>query len=210
MSDEEKEALIEEIITGLAAGLIDESDDDIEEELKKYDLSPEDLEDIMDTIYEVRGAEDLLNDEEEANLDADVDALDEMADQNTATAQRMANEDNTNVTITEEDTDGDGDTDTTTITKEDTEDDGNSDESDDKPHDSFVTGNKPTGSDWNIKDRVNNMKSNWGKTATQKKRDTEKEELRKAKAMQEAGNKEKREQENSTNNIAKHLANYRY
>lgn len=202
MTDEEKkeEAIIEEIITGLAAGLLDKSDDDITEELEKYDLSPEDLEDIMDTIYEVRGAEDLLDKDEENNFENDLNALDELADQNAAAAQRMANEDDTNVTITKEDTDGDGDTDTTTITKENTEDDGNSDEAGDKPHDSFVTDNKPTGSDWNIKDRVNKMKSNWGKTSTQKKRDTEKEK---------AGNNEKK-QENSTNNIARHLANYRY
>lgn len=200
MTDEEKkEAIIEEIITGLAAGLLDESDDDITEELKKYDLSPEDLEDIMDTIYEVRGAEDLLDKNEEDNFENDLDALDEMANQNTATAQRMANEDDTNVTITEKDTDGDGDTDTTTITKEKTEDDGNANKADDKPHDSFVTGNKPTGSDWSIKNRVNKMKSNWGKTSTQKKRDAEKEKT--------SDNEKK---ENSTNSIARHLANYRY
>lgn len=94
--------VIEEIITDLASGLIDKSDDEIMEALSSYDLAPEDMTDVLDLVDAVREAESLNG----QNI-----------------AQDMANEDNTEVSVTEEDSDGDGDMDKVTVEKDEPEDD---------------------------------------------------------------------------------------
>ena len=146
------EELLDEIFADLAADLVDLSDDEIKDRILKYGLSPEDMQDVYDTVKAVQEAE-ALGDE---NVDPlNLDAVDALADANTksakrmangesesllyrlpedgparavsktkmAEAKRMANEDNTRVKVTEEDKDSDGDTDKTTIEKESPEDD---------------------------------------------------------------------------------------
>ena len=151
--------IIDEIIADLAAGLIDASDEEINSKLDTYDLTPEDREEVLATIKEVRDAEKLADENPDPLSLENADAL---ADANTRPddqAQQMADEDNTPVEVTSEDTDGDGDADKTTIEKVNPEDDdelseeeeaaikadidalddGNSDEADDKPHDTIVS-----------------------------------------------------------------------
>ena len=106
------EELLDEIFADLAADLVDLSDDEIKERILKYGLNPSDMKEVYDTVKAVQDAESLA--------DENVDTL---ADANTKEAQRMANEDGTQVKITEEDKDSDGDTDKTTIEKEAPEDD---------------------------------------------------------------------------------------
>lgn len=149
--------IINEIIADLAAGLIDASDEEINAKLDSYDLTPEDREDVLETIKEVRQAEALADE----NTDPiNIDTVDKMADAAASEdkAQQMANEDNTDVTVTEEDKDNDGDVDKTVIEKDDTENDaeslsdedkeaidtyvnnfGNASEDEDNPHDTVVS-----------------------------------------------------------------------
>lgn len=159
MSDE----IIDEIIADLVAGLINASDEEINAKLDSYDLTPEDREDILETVKEVRQAEALADE----NTDPiNIDTIDKMADAAASEdsedsedrAQQMANEDNTEVTVTEEDKDNDGDVDKTVIEKEDAENDagalsdedkedidtyvnsfGNASEDEDNPHDTIVS-----------------------------------------------------------------------
>ena len=130
------EELLDEIFADLAVDLVDLSDDEIKDRILKYGLSPEDMQEVYDTVKAVQEAEaigdenldplnldkiDALADE---NLDPlNLDKIDALADANTKAAKRMANEDQTSVKITEEDKDADGDTDKTTIEKENPEDD---------------------------------------------------------------------------------------
>lgn len=114
------EKLLDEIFADLAADLVDLSDDEIKDRILKYGLSPEDMKEVYDTVKAVQEAE-ALGDE---NVDPlNLDAVDALADANTKSAKRMANEDQTKVKVTEEDKDSDGDADKTTIEKEDPEDD---------------------------------------------------------------------------------------
>lgn len=114
------EKLLDEIFADLAADLVDLSDDEIKDRILKYGLSPEDMKEVYDTVKAVQEAE-ALGDE---NVDPlNLDAVDALADANTKSAKRMANEDQTRVKVTEEDKDSDGDADKTTIEKEDPEDD---------------------------------------------------------------------------------------
>ena len=130
------EKLLDEIFADLAADLVDLPDDEIKNRILKYGLSPEDMQEVYDTVKAVQEAEaigdknpDPLSLEKvdalaDANLDPlSLDKVDALADANTKAAKRMANEDNTSVKITEEDKDADGDTDKTTIEKESPEDD---------------------------------------------------------------------------------------
>lgn len=149
--------IIDEIIADLVAGLINASDEEINAKLDSYDLTPEDREDVLETVKEVRQAEALADE----NTDPiNIDTVDKMADAaaNADRAQQMANEDNTEVTVTEEDKDNDGDVDKTVIEKEDAENDagslsdedkedidtyvnsfGNASEDEDNPHDTTVS-----------------------------------------------------------------------
>ena len=114
------EELLDEIFADLAADLVDLSDDEIKDRILKYGLSPEDMKEVYDTVKAVQEAE-ALGDE---NVDPlNLDAVDALADANTKSAKRMANEDQTKVKVTEEDKDSDGDTDKITVEKEDPEDD---------------------------------------------------------------------------------------
>ena len=114
------EELLDEIFADLAADLVDLSDDEIKDRILKYGLSPEDMQDVYDTVKAVQEAEAIGD----KNLDPlSLDKVDALADANTKEAKRMANEDNTRVKVTEEDKDSDGDTDKTTIEKESPEDD---------------------------------------------------------------------------------------
>lgn len=161
--------VIEEIITDLAAGLIDASDEEIAEKLAHYNLSPEDMEDVMQTIQDVRDAEAT---EDIHAAGADLDKVDAMAD---AHAQAMANEDNTPVTVTKEDKDSDGDADKVTI-----EQDGNEDDL------KFSDEDKEA-----LTAAFNELDKN--------SEDHSSEEADKP-----------HDEENSTNQIANHLANYRF
>lgn len=149
--------IIDEIIADLVAGLINASDEEINAKLDSYDLTPEDREDVLETVKEVRQAEALADE----NTDPiNIDTIDKMADAAASEdrAQQMANEDNTEVTVTEEDKDNDGDVDKTVIEKEDAENDagllsdedkedidtyvnsfGNASEDEDNPHDTIVS-----------------------------------------------------------------------
>lgn len=149
--------IIDEIIADLVAGLINASDEEINAKLDSYDLTPEDREDVLETVKEVRQAEALADE----NTDSiNIDTIDKMADAAASEdrAQQMANEDNTEVTVTEEDKDNDGDVDKTVIEKEDAENDagalsdedkedidtyvnsfGNASEDEDNPHDTIVS-----------------------------------------------------------------------
>jgi hypothetical protein len=109
------EDIVDEIIADLASGLVDKSNDEIIAALSKYDLDPEEVNEILETVDDLREAE------------------------TTVDSQSMANEDNTPVNVSEEDTDGDGDTDKVTLEKEEPEDDNNDEESD-KPHDEGLAG----------------------------------------------------------------------
>lgn len=114
------EKLLDEIFADLAADLVDLSDDEIKDRILKYGLSPEDMKEVYDTVKSVQEAE-ALGDE---NVDPlNLDAVDALADANTKSAKRMANEDQTKVKVTEEDKDSDGDADKVTVEKEDPEDD---------------------------------------------------------------------------------------
>ena len=114
------EKLLDEIFADLAADLVDLSDDKIKDRILKYGLSPEDMKEVYDTVKAVQEAE-ALGDE---NVDPlNLDAVDALADANTKSAKRMANEDQTKVKVTEEDKDSDGDADKVTVEKEDPEDD---------------------------------------------------------------------------------------
>ena len=130
------EELLDEIFADLAADLVDLSDDEIKDRILKYGLSPEDMQEVYNTVKAVQEAETLgdenidpLNiDTVDALADENLDPLnlenvDALADANTKVAKRMANEDKTKVKVTEEDKDSDGDIDKTTIEKEDPEDD---------------------------------------------------------------------------------------
>lgn len=161
--------VIEEIITDLAAGLIDASDEEIAEKLAKYDLSPEDTEDVMQTIQDVRDAEAA---EDIHAADEYLDKVDTMAD---AQAQNMANEDNTLVIVTKEDKDSDGDADKITIEQVGNEDDLKSSDNDKKA----------------LTTAFNKLDKN--------SEDHSSEEADKP-----------HDEENSTNQIANHLANYRF
>lgn len=148
---------IDEVIADLASGLIDASNEEIAAKLDEYGLSDEDKSDVLETIKQVREAEEAAD----ANPGPlSLENVDAMAD---AQAKQMADEDNTVVTVTSEDKDGDGDTDATTIKKtnssvseddikamqdllyddndndddDDNSDEGNSNESEDKPNDSM-------------------------------------------------------------------------
>ena len=114
------EELLDEIFADLAADLVDLSDDEIKDRILKYGLSPEDMQDVYDTVKAVQEAEAIGDKNPDPFSLENVDAL---ADANTKAAKRMANEDNTRVKVTEEDKDSDGDTDKTTIEKESPEDD---------------------------------------------------------------------------------------
>ena len=114
------EELLDEIFADLAADLVDLSDDEIKDRILKYGLSPEDMQDVYDTVKAVQEAE-AIGDKNPDPLS--LDKVDALADANTKAAKGMANEDNTSVKITEEDKDADGDTDKTTIEKESPEDD---------------------------------------------------------------------------------------
>lgn len=116
------EELLDEIFADLAADLVDLSDDEIKDRILKYGLSPEDMQDVYDTVKAVQEAEALGDENPDPLSFENVDALAD-ADANTKAAKRMANEDQTSVKITEEDKDADGDTDKTTIEKESPEDD---------------------------------------------------------------------------------------
>lgn len=168
--------VIEEIITDLAAGLIDASDEEIAEKLAKYDLSPEDMEDVMQTIQDVRDAEAT---EDIHAAGEDLDKVDAMAD---TQAQSMANEDNTPVTVTKEDKDSDGDADKVTI-----EQDGNEDDLSNEAHSAIDT-------------LVNN--SDELKESADFQNESEDH------SSEEAD--KPHDEENSTNQIANHLANYRF
>ena len=130
------EELLDEIFADLAVDLVDLSDDEIKDRILKYGLSPEDMQEVYDTVKAVQEAEAIGDDNldplnldkidalADANLDPlNLDKIDALADANTKAAKRMANEDQTSVKITEEDKDADGDTDKTTIEKENPEDD---------------------------------------------------------------------------------------
>lgn len=72
--------VIDEIISDLAAGLIDASDDEILKKLSSYDLEEEDLLDILDLIDDVRSAEseadgDISVSKSDTNGDGDVDKI---------------------------------------------------------------------------------------------------------------------------------------
>lgn len=129
MSDDEA---IETMVTDIVSGLVDLSDDEVQNKLNEYDLPQEWKDDILDTLSAVRESEAGV-----ANLPQNADFAAEVE----ADAQAMANEDNTPVEVTEEDKDSDGDTDKKTIEKTETKNDeeDNSSESEDKPHDSKVT-----------------------------------------------------------------------
>ena len=114
------EELLDEIFADLAADLVDLSDDEIKDRILKYGLSPEDMKEVYDTVKAVQEAEAVGDENSDPLSLENVDAL---ADANTKSAKRMANEDQTKVKVTEEDKDSDGDTDKITVEKEDPEDD---------------------------------------------------------------------------------------
>ena len=114
------EELLDEIFADLAADLVDLSDDEIKDRILKYGLSPEDMQEVYDTVKAVQEAE-ALGDENPDPLS--LENIDALADANTKEAKRMANEDQTKVKVTKEDKDSDGDADKVTVEKEDPEDD---------------------------------------------------------------------------------------
>lgn len=82
------EELLDEIFADLAADLVDLSDDEIKERILKYGLSPSDMKEVYDTVKAVQDAESLADE----NLDQlNLDAVDDLADENTKEAKRMAN-----------------------------------------------------------------------------------------------------------------------
>lgn len=117
----ENQEAIEEMVTKIASEYIDMPEDKVLEELKTAGFDQEDIDDIMETIAEVKAAETGSTEEE---------------------AQQMANEDSTPVKVTEVDKDSDGDADKTVVEKKEPDDDGIKNPSeehtkeDDKPNDS--------------------------------------------------------------------------
>lgn len=113
------DTVINEIISDITAGAVDIEDfDALNAYLDDKGLESKEKNEILELINDVLTAED--------GLDIDLGA------------QRMSNEDGTEVDVTKVDKDGDGDTDKVTIEKQKPEDDDNSDKSDDKPHDGTV------------------------------------------------------------------------
>lgn len=152
----------EELFAKAIAAAIELSDDEVVPYLEKAGLSPEEIDEALDVIEELGKANEQAYDNiasKEPGDSAERIASDKLAATEEA-AQKMANEDDTEVKVTEEDKDEDGDSDKVTVEKSDNEDDGklsaeeeaalndfwggssdksdNSDESDDKPHDSEV------------------------------------------------------------------------
>lgn len=98
----ENQEAIEEMVTKIASEYIDMPEDKVLEELKTAGFDQEDIDDIMETIAEVKAAETGSTEEE---------------------AQQMANEDSTPVKVTEVDKDSDGDVDKTIVEKKEPDDD---------------------------------------------------------------------------------------
>lgn len=117
MNDE----LIEEMITKIASEYMDMPEEQVVADLKANGFDKEDIDDIMQTITEVKGAEAGTVENQ---------------------AQQMANEDNTPTEVTETDKDSDGDVDKTVIEKKEPDDDEvknpseEHSEANDKPNDS--------------------------------------------------------------------------
>ena len=80
------EELLDEIFADLAADLVDLSDDEIKDRILKYGLSPEDMQDVYDTVKAVQEAEAIGD----KNLDPlSLDKVDALADANTKEAKRL-------------------------------------------------------------------------------------------------------------------------
>lgn len=127
----------EELFAKAIAAAIELSDDEVVPYLEKAGLSPEEIDEALDIIEELGKAEgladanldpiniDSVDKLADANIDPiNIDSVDKLADANTKkAAQKMANEDDTEVKVTEEDKDEDGDTDKVTVEKSDADDD---------------------------------------------------------------------------------------
>lgn len=115
----------EELFAKAIAAAIELSDDEVVSYLEKAGLSPEEIDEALDIIEELSKVNEQTYDNiasKEPGDSAERIASDKMAATEEA-AQKMANEDDTDVKVTEEDKDEDGDTDKVTVEKSDADDD---------------------------------------------------------------------------------------
>lgn len=184
MSDKDK---IEAMVVDLAMSLMDLPDDQVEVELDSYNLPPDWREDVLTTLKEVKEAEAKADDPSSLNNGVEDFSADAETD-----AQNKANEDDTPVTVTEEDSDADGDTDKTTIEK-------------DEPEDDSFTFGTGVDKDGNKHEGV----FTWPEDSN-KDKDNSNESEDKPHDSKVTSDVRMKNIDNSTNSIARTLANYRW
>jgi len=173
-------------------------------------LTEGEIEDVLETIQQVEDFElaqdlNIANKEpEDAAERLSSDAEDELEQK----AQKMADEDDTPVTVTEQDTDGDGDTDRETVEKDNTEDDtftfGTGTDKDGNKHEGALTWPKDDSDVYVEKDLDTSSESE------EPERDNSSESEDKPHDKDITSDVRLKNIDNSTNSIAKTLANYRW